>query len=299
MNFRKISLVLCGVLSFQLTACSFDKKSVRDEQDKSLNEEKTRRDEQARVISGTYEGLLTIEGKPYEILMTIGLATNGTGSSTSGSAVTARIKRSDAILPYDAILSGTYVPHGSLQLTNIKAVEKIYTYETSSIDARVEGDHLIGSLSQIGGTLGTFDVTRTSRALNLDSIDPCDSFYKTVRPKVEELTGTYEFTRRAVGWAPLTLDMNIQAFRNMSMTAVTHGLGLESMTLNAVYVAYLGKGLLYLNTVSNATSKEILAIELEKQDSQDLVLSGSYTSTTGRQGQAEIRKLSNANKFCP
>ncbi len=299
MNLRKISLLLCGVLSLQLAACAFDKKEVRDQQDKTLNEEKTRHDDEVKAIAGTYEGFLTIDGKPYEILMTVGLATSGGGSSATSSAVTARIKRSDTILPYDAILSGTYVPHGSLQLTNIKTIDKINTYETSSIDARVSGDHLVGTLSQVGGTLGNFDVARTSRALNLDSIDPCDSFYKTVRPKVEELTGSYEFTRRAVGWAPLTLDMNIQTSRNMSMTAVTEGLGIESITLSAVYVAYIGRGILYLNTVTGSNSKENLALELERQDNPTIVLSGHYTSSTGRQGQAEIRKLSNAAKFCP
>lgn len=294
MNLQKIGLILYGVLALQLSACSFDKKDVRDEQDKSLNEEKARRDDQVRAIAGTYEGYLTIDGKPYELLMTVGLTT-----SASGSGVTARIKRSDTILPYDAILSGTYVPHGSLQMTNIKSVDKIHNYETSSIDARVVGDRLVGTLSQLGGTLGTFEVSRNSRALNLDSIDPCDSFYKTVRPKVEELTGAYEFTRRPVGWAPLTVDMNVQAYRNLSMTAVTQGAGFDSMTLNAVYVAYIGKGILYLNTVTGSTSKEILAIELEKQEGDPIVLTGTYTSTTGRQGRAEIRKLSSASRFCP
>ncbi len=294
---QTLGFILLGILSLHLTACSFDKKQVRDEQDQSVTEENNRQEKIGKEISGTYEGNLIIEGKPYEILMTLGVLPRSPGST--GTTMTARIKRSDTILPYDAVLSGTYLAKGKLQLTNIKSTDKLNAFEASSLEAVVSGDRLLGTLSQIGGTLGNFEVTRISRALDLDSIDPCDSFYKTVRPKVEELTGNYEFTRRPIGWAPLTVDLSIQASRNMSMTAVTQGLYVDSMSMSVFFVSYIGKGLLYLNTTPNGASKEVLAIELEKQISSDVVFSGTYTSNTGRQGKAEIRKLSEVSKFCP
>lgn len=294
---QTLGFILLGVLSLHLTACSFDKKQVRDEQDQRVTDENSRLEKIGKEISGTYEGHITIQGKPYEILMTLGVLPRVPGAT--GTTMTARIKRSDTILPYDAVLSGNYLAKGKLQLTNIKSTEKLNSFEASSLEAEVLGDRLQGTINQIGGTLGSFEVTRISRALDLDSIDPCDSFYKTVRPKVEELTGNYEFTRRPIGWAPITVDLSIQASRNMSMTAVTQSLYVDSMSLSVFFVSYIGKGLLYLNTISNGTSKEVLAIELEKQTSSDVVFSGTYTSNTGRQGKAEIRKLSEVPKFCP
>ncbi len=294
---KKLTLALYGILALQLMSCAFDRKDVRDEQDQTVNEEKSRKDEEIIAISGTYEGYLTINEKPYEIIMTVSLEPNSDPKSTD-SLVTARVKRTDTILPYDSYLSGTYIPHGALQLRNLKSSVSIY--ETSSIYARAQGDHLLGNLSQAGGVLGTFDVTRSNRSPNLDLIGPCDSFYKTVRTKVEQLTGTYEFTRRPIGWAPYTTDLNIQSFRNLSMKAVHSDAkaGLSS-TLDVIYVSYVGRGLLYLNTASGSTEKEILSVELERQEGQPVLLKGNFSTNTGRQGTAVIEKTSDAPSYCP
>ena len=295
MKSQKLKLVLFSMLAIYWTGCSFDKNEVRDEQQKRESQNKADHDAEVAQIVGTYEGFLTINEKSYEIIMTINNL--GGSSLTTGATIGARIKRSDVILSEDAKLSGIYYPKGSSQLNNIKASNAIGELEISSVDIRWVGDHLIGTLSQPGGTLGTLDVVRTSRVLNLDLIDACDSFYKTVRPKVEEITGLYEFTRRPEGFAPMTQDLSIQAYRDLSLSVVTQADGFEGMTLSAFFVPYTGRGLLYLKTTS--TGKELLTITLEKQNASNIVFSGSYISNTGRQGRAEIRKLSGAPKFCP
>ncbi len=304
MKSQTLKFFLVGALAFQFSACSFDKKEVRDEQQRRESQQKADRDAEADQIVGTYEGFLNIQGKAYEIIMTINnlgsqgaSKDSGSGTSSSASTIAARIKRSDVILSEDAKLSGTYSQNSKFQLNNIKAIDKISEFETSRIEISVSGDRLIGSLSQLGGKLGTLDVTRTSRISNLDFLDTCDSFFKTVRPKVEEITGLYEFTRRPEGYAPMTQDLSIQAFRDLSLSAVTQADGFEAMTMSAFFVPYDGPGTLYLKTIS--AGKEILALTLERQDGPVVVFAGTYISSTGRQGRAELRKVSEAAKFCP
>ncbi len=299
MKSQKLSLLMFGFLMLQISACSFDKKEVRDEQQRRENQQKADRDAEVQQIVGTYEGFLNIQGKAYEIIMTINNSgADNKGSMTSSNSILGvRIKRSDLILSEDAKLSGTYLRNGKSRLDNIKSVDKIGGLETSSMEFYVRGEQLIGSLDQLGGRLGTLEVTRTSRLSNLDFLDTCDSFFKTVRPKVEEVTGLYEFTRRPDGFAPLSQDLSIQAYRDLSLSAVTQADGFEAMTMSAFFVPYDGPGTLYLKTVS--AGKEILALTLERKSGPLVIFSGTYISSTGRQGRAEIRKVTDAPKFCP
>ncbi len=295
MKSQKLSLLIFGFLALQISACSFDKKEVRDEQQRWENQQKADRDAEVEQIVGTYEGLLNIQGKAYEIIMTINNL--GVQDPIKGSIIEARIKRSDVILSEDAKLSGIYHPKGGSDLINTKIDDKISSFETSRLNFHVSGNSLIGTLDQRGGKLGTIEVNRTSRVSNLDFLDTCDSFFKTVRPKVEQLTGLYEFTRRPDGFAPLSQDLSIQAYRDLSLSAVTQADGFEAMTMSAFFVPYDGPGTLYLKTVS--AGKEILALTLERKSGPLVIFSGTYISSTGRQGRAEIRKVTDAPKFCP
>ncbi len=308
MKFQTLNLIFLAVLSFQFSACSFDKKEVRDEQQRRESQQKADRDAEVEQVVGTYEGFLNIQGKAYEIIMTLnnmgstaggtsGGGTIGGGTTATGSILGARIKRSDVILSEDAKLSGTYLPNSKFQLNNIKAIDKVGQFEASSMEINVRGDQLIGSINQLSGKLGTIEVTRTSRISNLDFLDTCDSFYKVVRPKVEELTGLYEFTRRPEGFAPITQDLSIQAFRDLSLSVVTQANGFEGMTMAAFFVPYDGPGTLYLKTTS--AGKESLTVSLERQPGPSIIFSGSYVSNTGRQGRAQIQKVADAPKFCP
>ena len=295
---KKLTLALYGILALQFSACSFDKTNARNDQDKSAQDEKVRNDQEVIAIAGTYEGNLIIQGKPYEMIMTVSLAPNTDPKSTK-SVVTAQVKRTDAILPTPSYMTGTYIVHGDLQLANNQTKEKISIYETSSINAHVEGEHLIGNLSAAGSILGNFDVVRTSTASNLELIEPCDPFYQNIRKKVESLTGTYEFTRRPIGWAPYTTDIYIQSDRFLSMKAVNSD-PMASLTsiLDVTYVSYVGDGYLILVTAAGSTEKELLEIRLDRQPGERIAFKGRFTSSTGRAGTAELEKVADGAPFC-
>lgn len=153
--------LICLALFATLTACS----ASGDAKDRNTAQIKQNKEVQDTygAITGTYDGKLTHTNHGDEniqlvIYITSEAVTNPDGTTGSRKVPRAFFKRLSPVVADYSLLAGGYTRENGL----LSLVNDGQTKDIKSIDARVQGHHLVGSVQTYSGTLGDLDLTFTS-----------------------------------------------------------------------------------------------------------------------------------------
>jgi hypothetical protein len=181
---------------------------VRDEQEKHENRKKDQFKDEIKGVMGGYSGSLHIGSREYAVLMAF---TEGPEDKDKRPTLDVWIKRSDLIIR-DASLRGRY-SSGSMSLVPQEGYQPGDHGFSALIGDFLSDGRVAGVLKDSKGEVGSFEVYRDfSIPRNLNLVDFCHPFLKSLRQQAFEISGVYvgAVNPDATQRPPYEVNVNIQ-----------------------------------------------------------------------------------------
>lgn len=220
--------LILAMTVLSLSACAFDQDKNADKQRE--NERNQALQKSYKPVIGTYKGTLTTADGAQEVDLVffdlkVANGKNSDGSTRLVSQLHATLKKAGGNFDFIVALTEETC---AISMVNLKDLSGLGRDDIQTIDARVNGEKIVGEAKGIAGSIGILDVvlkTRENSGGNSGREEV--AYYERIRAKLNTIVGTYTGSLKQVGGTfdgksvGITVKLYIQEVPNGAITIPT------------------------------------------------------------------------------
>lgn len=198
---------ILAAMTLSLAACAFDQD--RNAAKQREIEQNGKLQQTYKPVIGTYAGKITtsesiqdVEVMFFELKVEDGK--NSDGSTRFISKLHATYKRINPVgSSYDFVV-GIAPETGDLTMVNVIDLKSLGRDDIQTIDAKINGNNILGEVKAISGTKGILNLALKARESgSSDSAKDEFAYYERIRAQLNAISGVYEGTLEQSGNSPL------------------------------------------------------------------------------------------------